>query len=94
MYILIFALFLVLGLLFWSTIQSAIKTMINSSLQNGYMWFFLLLIINIVVLAILVGYYYYISNKAGKQGLAGNQGIVGQSGNECKFTDSCPTKKI
>jgi hypothetical protein len=89
MFVVIFAIFLVLGLLFWSTIQTAVKTMSNSNLSNGYLWFFSLLIINIIVLSVIIGYYYYITSKSGNQGLQGDPGFPGQSGDECIFNDSC-----
>jgi hypothetical protein len=89
MYIVIFAIFLILILLFWSTIQTAVKTMSSSNLQNGYVWFFSLLIINVIVISIILGYYYYLTSKPGNLGLPGESGFPGQEGDECIFTNSC-----
>ena len=89
MYIIIFSIFLILVLLFWSTIQTAVKTMSTSNLQNGYLWFFSLLVINIIVISVILGYYYYLTSKSGTTGLPGVPGFPGQSGDECLFTNSC-----
>ena len=85
MIIIITSIFLVLALLFWSTIQTAVKTIFNSNLDNGYLWFFSLLIINIIVLITLVVYYNYLMTTPGKQGMQGDAGFPGQPGEQCTF---------
>jgi hypothetical protein len=89
MYIVIISIFIVLILFFWSSIQILVKTMTNSSLQNGYMWFLSLLIINVIIIVFIYGYYFYQSNQPGKSGIPGMVGLTGYEGDQCYFSDSC-----
>ena len=86
MYMVIIAAFLVLIIMFWETIMTLVKTMSNSNLQNGYLWFFSLLIVNVIIISIILGYYYYLTNKKGPEGLPGPTGFPGQPGEQCYFT--------
>lgn len=86
MYVIIIAAFLVIIILFWETIMTLVKTMSNSNLQNGYLWFFSLLIINVIIISIILGYYYYLTNQKGDVGISGPPGVLGQTGDQCYFT--------
>ena len=90
MFIIVFAVFLVIIILFWETIMTLVKTMSNSSLQNGYLWFFSLLIINIILISIILGYYYYLTTYPGESGIPGQTGFPGQPGDQCYFTNPNP----
>jgi hypothetical protein len=87
MLIIIVAIFLVIIILFWETIMTLVKTMSNSSLQNGYLWFFSLFIINLILISIILGYYYYLSITPGMLGIPGNTGFAGKPGDQCYFTN-------
>lgn len=67
--------------------MTLVKTMSNSNLQNGYLWFSSLLIINILIISIIVGYYYHLTNQTGVAGLPGAPGFPGQQGDQCYFTN-------
>ncbi len=87
MFVIVIAVFLVIIILFWETIMNLVKTMSNSSLQNGYLWFFSLVIINIILISIILGYYYYVTTNPGDAGIPGPTGLPGQPGAQCYFTN-------
>jgi hypothetical protein len=87
MYVIVISVFLVIIIFFWETIMTLVKTMSNSNLQNGYLWFSSLLIINILIISIIVGYYYHLTNQTGVAGLPGAPGFPGQQGEQCYFTN-------
>ena len=86
MYVIVIATFLVLIIMFWETIITLVKTMSNSNLQNGYLWFFSLLIVNVIIISIILGYYYYLTIQKGPEGIPGPTGFPGQPGEQCYFT--------
>ena len=86
MYVIVIAVFLVVIILFWETIMGLVKTMSNSNLQNGYLWFFSLLLINVILISVILGYYYFLTTQTGAVGIPGAPGYPGQSGDECYFT--------
>jgi len=85
--VIVLAVFLVIIILFWETIITLVKTISNSNLQNGYLWFFSLLIINVILISIILGYYYYLTNNSGAVGVPGQTGFPGQPGDQCYFTN-------
>lgn len=87
MYVIVIAVFLVIIILFWETIMTLVKTMSNSNLQNGYLWFFSLLIINVLIIIIILSYYYYLTTQPGIVGIPGPSGFPGQQGDQCYFTN-------
>jgi hypothetical protein len=87
MFVVVSAVFLVIIILYWETIMTLVKTMSNSSLQNGYPWFFALLIINVLLISIILGYYYYLTTLEGAEGIPGATGFPGQQGEQCYFTN-------
>jgi len=87
MYVIVIAVFIVIIILFWETIMTLVKTISDSSLQNGYLWFFSLLIINVILIIIIVGYYYYLTTHQGAEGIPGSTGFPGQPGEQCYFTN-------
>ncbi len=89
MYIIIISILIVAILLFWSVIESMIKTITNSSLDNGYLWYIILLIINILVVIVLVWVYNSKIKQPGNLGLPGAKGFPGYQGDECYFASSC-----
>ena len=87
MYVIVISMFIVIIILFWETIMTLVKTMSNSSLQNGYAWFFSLLVINVILISIILGYYYHLTTHPGTEGLPGPTGFPGQPGEQCYFTN-------
>lgn len=80
MFIIILSIFVIVIFLFWDTIKLILKTLNNSSLENGYLWFAILLIINTIIIIFLIAYYYYKSNQSGDDGIPGKSGFVGLEG--------------
>ena len=89
MYIVFICILLVLVILFWDAINIMLKTMSNSNLENGYLWFFCLLAMNILIISFIVGFYYYKSTQLGNNGVNGAIGYPGIDGNVCNITIPC-----
>lgn len=86
MYIVIVTIFILVFVLFGSTIVKLL-TSYSSNSQKGNVWFISLLIINIFIILFLYGYNYYISNLPGKKGGDGTIGNSGSNGLNCIMTD-------
>jgi drug/metabolite transporter (DMT)-like permease len=91
MYVVITAIILILGLLFWDTIKIMLTTMTNNSLDNGYLWFFCLLGINAIIITFILWFYHYKINEPGNTGIDGSTGNTGLPGNICNIDTPCNT---
>lgn len=66
-----------------------LKTMTNSNLENGYLWFFCLLAMNIIIILFIIGFYYYKLRQVGNNGVNGVIGYPGIDGDVCNITIPC-----
>ena len=89
MYVIFVCILLILVILFWDTIKIMLKTMTNSNLENGYLWFFCLLFMNIIMISFIIGFYYYKISQKGNIGANGDNGYSGIAGNACNITIPC-----
>lgn len=92
MYIVFICVLVILVIIFWDTINIMLKTMANSNLENGYLWFFCLLAMNITIILFIVGFYYYKANQVGNNGATGSIGYPGIDGDVCDIKISCNQK--
>jgi hypothetical protein len=89
MYIIIIAIILILGLLFWDTIKIMLTIITTNSLDNGYLWFFSLLGINTIIIIFIIWFYHYKLNEQGKIGIDGSSGNTGLPGDICNIDTPC-----
>ena len=87
MYIIIVTIFILVFILFGSTLIKLFTSYSSNTSQKGNVWFISLLIINIFIILFLYGYNYYISNLPGKKGGDGSIGNSGSNGLNCIMTD-------
>ena len=87
MYIIIITTFILIFILFGTTLIKIFTSYSSNTSQKGNIWFVSLLIINIFIIFFLYGYNYYITNLAGKEGNIGPAGSVGNKGLDCIIKD-------
>ena len=94
MFIILVSVIAIIFILFWQTIFSVVSSYGSNATKSsqsfiGNIWFISLLVINITIVIFILVFYYYKSNEKGKNGLDGNKGFKGQSGEPCYMKNNC-----
>ena len=80
MYIIILSAIVLIIIFYGNILITMIKSVLNTDLTKGIIWFIGIFIINISLLLFILGFYYYQSNKEGNTGKSGDSGFPGEEG--------------
>ena len=88
----------IIFLMFWQTIFIVLTSYKSNATKSsnsfvGNIWFILLLIINIIIIIFIYVFYKYKSSEKGMNGIDGQPGFNGNSGDPCYIKDNCVNKK-
>jgi len=80
MYIIILSAIVLIIIFYGNILITMIKSVLNTDLTKGIIWFIGIFIINISLLLFILGFYYYQSNKEGNTGKSGDSGFPAEEG--------------